>query len=208
MIRTVFVLVALTLLAGMAVADEGMWMINRLDQAPYDVWKQAGLQLDPKQIFDPKHPAVSDAIVQVGGGTGSFVSADGLIVTNHHVVKNATETVVAFPDGTKRQGKIVGMDEIGDIGPRVQVDLLRVLEEKSVTRVGGRGTIPIDFRIVAATNRDLEAMVKDGSFREDLYYRLNVVGIEIPPLRERPQDIPTLTQYFLERFSKELLEFP
>jgi len=100
-------------------------------------------------------------------------------------------------------GGTVFLDEIGDIGPRVQVDLLRVVEEKCVTRVGGKGSIPIDFRIVAATNRDLEAMVKNGSFREDLYYRLNVVGIEIPPLRERTQDIPTLAGYFLQRFSTE-----
>ena len=100
-------------------------------------------------------------------------------------------------------GGTVFLDEIGDIGPRVQVDLLRVLEEKCVTRVGGKGSIPIDFRIVAATNRDLEAMVKNGGFREDLYYRLNVVGIEIPPLRERTQDIETLARYFLQRFSTE-----
>jgi DNA-binding NtrC family response regulator len=97
------------------------------------------------------------------------------------------------------QGGTIFLDEIGDISPKVQVELLRVLEEKRVTRVGGKEAVDVDFRIVAATNRDLRAMVDDGSFREDLFYRLNVVAIELPPLRERPGDIPKLANHLLAR---------
>ena len=105
-------------------------------------------------------------------------------------------------------GGTIFLDEIGDISPRVQVDLLRVLEEKVVTRVGGKRAIPVDFRVIAATNRDLEAMVADGSFREDLFYRLNVVKVAIPPLRERPEDIPLLAEHFLARFCKSMNQKP
>ncbi|MHC5209606.1 MAG: sigma-54-dependent transcriptional regulator [Planctomycetota bacterium] len=91
------------------------------------------------------------------------------------------------------------LDEIGDVSPRVQVELLRVLEEKRVTRVGGKQSIPVDFRVVTATHRDLAKMVAEGEFREDLYYRLNVVGIRVAPLRERPEDIRPLAEHFLAR---------
>jgi len=90
------------------------------------------------------------------------------------------------------------LDEIGDMSLSLQVKLLRVLQEKTFERIGGAKTIKVDIRFIAATNRDLEKMVKDGQFREDLYYRLNVVPIHIPPLRERKQDIPLLLNYFLE----------
>jgi len=96
-------------------------------------------------------------------------------------------------------GGTIFLDEIGEISPHVQVELLRVLEEKRVTRVGGSKPIEVDFRVVAATNCDLEAMVKAGTFREDLFYRLNVVAIRIPPLRERPEDVPALAEFFLGR---------
>jgi len=101
-------------------------------------------------------------------------------------------------------GGTIFLDEIGDITPRMQVDLLRVLEEKTVTRVGGKTAIPVDFRVVAATNQDLAAKVKDGTFREELYYRLNVVNIRLPPLRERTDDILLLAQHFLQRFGKSM----
>jgi DNA-binding NtrC family response regulator len=102
------------------------------------------------------------------------------------------------------EGGTVLLDEIGDISPRVQVDLLRVLEEKRVTRVGGKESIPVDFRIVAATHRDLEAMASGGRFRQDLYYRLNVVTITVPPLRERPEDIRPLAEHFREQISRSM----
>jgi len=95
------------------------------------------------------------------------------------------------------------LDEIGDIPPSVQVKLLRVLQEKEFERIGGNETIKTDVRLVAATNRDLEKAMKDGSFREDLYYRLNVVTVVLPPLRERKEDIPALMEHFLRKYSRE-----
>ena len=96
------------------------------------------------------------------------------------------------------------LDEVGDISPKLQLDLLRVLEERKFQRVGGSETIAADVRVVAATNRDLGKAVADGTFREDLFYRLNVIAITLPPLRERREDIPLLVQHFLDRLSKEL----
>ena len=93
------------------------------------------------------------------------------------------------------------LDEIGEIPPSTQVKLLRVLEERHLTRVGGTKQIPIDVRVVAATNRPLRASVEDGHFRADLYYRLNVLSIYIPPLRERREDIPVLVRRFIREFS-------
>jgi DNA-binding NtrC family response regulator len=101
-------------------------------------------------------------------------------------------------------GGTIFLDEIAEIGPRVQVELLRILEEKRVTRVGGKQATPVDFRIVAASNRDLREEVKAGRFREDLFWRLDVVPIELPPLRERVGDIPRLAEHFLERFCKQM----
>jgi Nif-specific regulatory protein len=94
------------------------------------------------------------------------------------------------------------LDEIGDLSPRTQIKLLRVLQEREFERVGGNATIKTDVRIIAATNRDLERMMQEGGFREDLYYRLNVFPIHIPPLRERRTDILLLADYFIERYSK------
>ena len=88
------------------------------------------------------------------------------------------------------EGGTVFLDEIGDISLKTQTDLLRVLQEREITRVGGNQVIKVDFRCVAATNKNLEAMIEEGTFRPDLYYRLNVFHIELPPLRERREDIP------------------
>jgi len=100
-------------------------------------------------------------------------------------------------------GGTLFLDEIGDMTPTLQAKLLRVLEERRFRRVGGTKDVSVDIRIVAATNTDLRAAVKEGMFRKDLYYRLQVVTITIPPLRERREDIPLLAQYFLEHFSRE-----
>jgi DNA-binding NtrC family response regulator/tetratricopeptide (TPR) repeat protein len=94
-------------------------------------------------------------------------------------------------------GGTLFLDEIGDISPAVQAALLRVLQERRFERVGGHQSIEVDVRVVAATNRDLESMVREGSFREDLYYRLQQVTIEMPPLRERPEDVPALSAHLL-----------
>ena len=100
-------------------------------------------------------------------------------------------------------GGTLFLDEIGDMPGGLQAKILRLLEDKRFKRVGGVEDITVDVRIVAATNRDLEKAVKDKSFREDLYYRLKIIPIEMPPLRERPEDVPLLLQHFVERFAKE-----
>lgn len=102
-------------------------------------------------------------------------------------------------------GGTVFLDEIGDMPLGLQAKMLRLLQEKSIERLGGRETIPVDVRIIAATNRNLEAALTEGRFREDLYYRLKVVTIWLPPLRERQSDIPLLTDYFLSRYAKEVV---
>ncbi|HYT19757.1 MAG TPA: sigma 54-interacting transcriptional regulator, partial [Candidatus Polarisedimenticolia bacterium] len=117
----------------------------------------------------------------------------------------------AFTGATQRRlgrfesanGGTVFLDEVGDLPLEVQVALLRVLQEREIERVGSDNTIPIDVRVVAATHRDLNALVAEGKFREDLLYRLNVVPIEMPPMRERMTDIPLLAEYFLARFGKK-----
>lgn len=100
------------------------------------------------------------------------------------------------------QGTIF-LDEIGDVPPSIQVKLLRVLQEREFERLGGTKTLKVDVRLVAATNRNLRAALEQGTFREDLYYRLNVVPIDIPPLREHKEDIPDLVRMFLARFSRD-----
>lgn len=101
-------------------------------------------------------------------------------------------------------GGTIFLDEIGTISPKMQVQLLRVIETKQFNRVGGNDTISSDFRIICATNKDLETAVKDGVFREDLYYRLNVFTIFIPPLRERKTDIPQIAQHFLKKYASSM----
>jgi two-component system response regulator HydG len=99
-------------------------------------------------------------------------------------------------------GGTIFLDEIGECSPELQVRLLRVLQEKEVQRLGGTRRVPTDFRLVAATNRRLEEEVKAGRFREDLFYRVNVMDVAMPPLRERREDIPLLAAFFLERFAR------
>jgi len=124
----------------------------------------------------------------------------------------------AFTGATHRRiGKIeqanggtVFLDEIGDMPLSIQAKILRLLQEKSIERLGGRNTIPVNVRIIAATNRDLESAIVKGRFREDLYYRLNVIPVHLPPLRERKIDIPLLSEHFLQearqRYSKKNLK--
>jgi formate hydrogenlyase transcriptional activator len=116
----------------------------------------------------------------------------------------------AFTGATQRRvgrfeaanGGTIFLDEIGDLPQEIQVVLLRVLQEREIERVGGNKPIPVDVRVLAATHHDLNALVAEGRFREDLLYRLSVVPIEVPPLRERVADIPVLLEYFIDRFGK------
>src|SRR5579862_4889114 len=116
----------------------------------------------------------------------------------------------AFTGATQRRlgrfesanGGTIFLDEIGDLPGDIQIALLRVLQEREIERVGGSNAIPVDVRVLAATHRDLSVLVAEGRFREDLLYRLNVVPIEVPPLRERVADIPLLVEYFIDRFGK------
>ena len=102
------------------------------------------------------------------------------------------------------EGGTVFLDEIGDISLKTQTDLLRVLQEREIVRVGGNQPIKVDFRVVAATNKDLEKLIEDGHFRPDLFYRLNVFRIELPPLRDRKEDIPLLVTHFVKKFAEQM----
>jgi formate hydrogenlyase transcriptional activator len=117
----------------------------------------------------------------------------------------------AFTGATQRHtgrfeaanGGTIFLDEIGDLPPDIQIALLRVLQERKIERVGGDRPVPVDVRVLAATHRDLEKLVREGQFRQDLFYRLNVVPLTMPPLRERLADIPVLAEYFIARFAKK-----
>ncbi|MFX0198751.1 MAG: sigma-54 interaction domain-containing protein [Candidatus Hodarchaeota archaeon] len=117
----------------------------------------------------------------------------------------------AFTDAYNRKpgkfelarGGTIFLDEIGDIRPSLQAKLLRVLQDGEFSRLGGKADIRVDVRVLVATNKDLDAAVREGCFRQDLYYRLNVVGIDVPPLRERKEEIPVFVNYFLEIYGKK-----
>jgi len=135
-------------------------------------------------------PSLSETLIEselFGHERGAFTGADKLKKGRFELADKGT----------------IFLDEIGDVPLNVQVKLLRVLQEQQIERVGGTETLPIDVRVIAATNQNLEKKIKEGTFREDLYYRLNIVAIKIPPLRERKEDILPLTEYFLKKYAEE-----
>jgi nitrogen regulation protein NR(I) len=176
--------------------------------------------------------AQTDATVLIRGESGTGKELAARACYQHSLRSNKPFSVincVAIPDtlleselfgyekgaftgaAQRRLGKIeqahdgtIFLDEIGDMPFSIQSKILRLLQEKSIERLGGRQPIPVDVRIIAATNRDLEKSLEEGRFREDLYYRLKVVTLWLPPLRERREDIPLLSDYFLSRFSREM----
>ncbi len=176
--------------------------------------------------------APTDATVLIRGESGTGKELVARAIYQHSLRANKPFLVincVAIPDSLleselfgyekgaftganhRRVGKLeqasggtVFLDEIGDMPFSLQAKMLRLLQERSIERLGGRETIPVDVRIIAATNRNLESAIEAGRFREDLYYRLKVVTIRLPPLKERSGDIPLLAEYFLSRFFKEL----
>ncbi|MDI6878407.1 MAG: sigma 54-interacting transcriptional regulator [Desulfitobacteriaceae bacterium] len=143
--------------------------------------------------------------------TGSFVSLNCAAIPEHLLESELFGYEPgAFTGATKngKPGKILlanhgtlFLDEVGEMSPSMQAKLLRAIQQKEIEPVGGSKPIPVDFRIIAATNKDLVKLVQDGKFREDLYYRLNVIPIEVPPLRERKEDIPDLCNHFLGSYA-------
>ncbi len=186
-----------------------------------------------QEIFDLiGSVAPSDATVLITGetGTGKGLAAKAIHTRSHRcdgpfvtvncgaIPEHLMESELfghqrgAFTDAkeTKRgrlelaHGGTIFLDEIGEIGMRMQIDLLRVMEDRVFYRVGGTQPIEADFRVIAATNRDLEAAIRDGIFREDLYYRLNVFSMTMPGLRDRKEDIPLLAEHFLYLYTREI----
>ncbi|MBW2709643.1 MAG: sigma-54-dependent Fis family transcriptional regulator [Deltaproteobacteria bacterium] len=211
---------------------ENIMLRKRLEeQYQYDeiIGKSQGMQ----EIFDLiDRVAPSDSTVLITGesGTGKELIAQALHGnSNRCYMPFVAVNCGALPDSlleselfgyekgaftgadhTKRgrfemaQGGTILLDEIGDISLKTQVDLLRVLQQKEITRLGGESTIDVDVRILAATNRDLKASIAKGDFREDLFYRLNVISIHVPPLRERNEDIPLLANAFVKQQCMEM----
>ena len=192
-----------------------------------------GESLQMKKIFELIHTvATTDTTVMIRGesGTGKELVAKAIHINSKRkyfpiVTVNCgalSESILeselfghekgAFTGAHyKRKGKFemadggtIFLDEIGSVSPKMQVELLRVIESKQFMRVGGNDTIHSNFRVISATNEDLEKLVKEGKFREDLFYRLNVFSILIPPLRERKSDTPILAYYFLNKLAKAM----
>jgi nitrogen regulation protein NR(I) len=210
--------------------DAGVGDSESVDDGPGEsiVGKSPAMQEVYKAIG---RVSLSDATVLIRGesGTGKELAARAIYQHSRRSDKPFTIiNCVAIPEtlleselfgyekgaftgaNTRKIGKIeqanggtVFLDEIGDMPLSLQSKILRLLQEKSIERIGGRETIPVDVRIIAATNRDLEAAMAEGAFREDIYFRLKVVTVQLPPLKDRAGDIPLLTHYYLNRYSKE-----
>ncbi len=160
-----------------------------------------GKELVAKAIHAKSHRALHPFIaINCGAIPDSLLESElfghqkGAFTDARHSRKGFLEVV---------SGGTLFLDEIGEISPKMQVDLLRVLDEKKITRIGNREPVEVDFRLISATRRDLGKAITSGDFREDFYYRINVIHIHIPPLRSRKEDIPLLVDHFLEKYSHE-----
>jgi len=211
--------------------DENLKLRGQL-QERYQVGNIIGSSGRMRQVFEMIHRvAKSNATILIRGesGTGKEMVASAIHYNSLRAGKPfikvnlaaLPETLVeselfghekgAFTGALQRkagrfelaQGGTIFLDEIGDLSPNVQLKLLRVIQEREFSRLGGSATLKADIRLLAATHRDLEQLLKDGAFREDLYYRLNVFPIYLPPLRERQADIPLLAEHFLTKCAKE-----
>jgi DNA-binding NtrC family response regulator len=211
--------------------QENILLRERLDQE-YKFEEIIGKSHPMQEIFElVKNVAESDASVLITGesGTGKELIARALHANSPRRYNPfITASCGAMTEGlleselfghekgaftgalyTKKgrfelaEGGTLFLDEIGEISPKTQVDLLRVLDEKGFMRVGGVDQITVNVRILSATNRDLQKAIQEGLFREDLFYRLNVVSIHLPPLRKRREDIPLLAEHFLDKFKAE-----
>ena len=214
-----------------ALRDENLKLKGAL-QARYQVGNLVGTSSRMRQVFEMiTRVAPSNATILIRGesGTGKELVANAIHYNSKRAEKPfikvnlaaLPETLVeselfghekgAFTGALSRksgrfelaQGGTIFLDEVGDLSPTVQLKLLRVIQEREFTRLGGTATLKADVRLVTATHRDLEKLVTDGIFREDLYYRLNVFPIYLPPLRERKADIPLLAEHFLTRHAAE-----
>ena len=212
-------------------AEENRTLHEQLDRQ-YGMEGTVGKSTAMNEVFDiirQAAPARATVLIQGESGTGKELAAHAL----HHLSPRKDGPFVAvhcaslspslleselfghekgsFTGAEERRagrferadGGTLFLDEIGEIDARLQVKILRVLEERRFERVGGQESIDVDVRLLAATNRDLSAMVKEGTFREDLYYRLNVIVISLPPLRDRVGDVPLLLHHFAEQFAEE-----
>lgn len=155
----------------------------------------------------------AQAIHLTTGRKGGFISVNCAAIPEHLLESELFGYEEGAFTGAKKEGHIgkfeashngtLFLDEIGNMSLPMQAKILRVLEERAVTKVGGLAQIPLNVKVIAATNANLEKRVKDGTFREDLYYRLHVIPVEVAPLRQRPKDIPLLFSHYMQRFSKE-----
>ncbi len=184
--------------------EENRRLRERLDsmgEFPDMVGRSAAMQ----HVFDRiRQVANADVTVLIQGesGTGKELVARAILVESElfGYEKGAFSGAARQKPGwfEMANGGTLFLDEIAEMPPKTQVDLLRVLEQRELRRLGGETSIPIDVRLIAATNRELEDLAAEGKFRQDLYYRINVVPLRIPPLRERRDDIPLLVEHFLQ----------
>ncbi len=205
---------------------------DKMRKPSHQIDQVVGVSAPMQEVFDQVHqvaPARTTVLLRGESGTGKEVIARAI----HNLSPRKREAFVrvncaALTESlleselfghekgafTGAQGQRKGrfelshggtlfLDEIGDISPSFQAKLLRVLQEREFERVGGTAVVKVDVRLILATNRNLERMVQAGEFRADLYYRINVVSIQLPPLRERREDIPAMAQHFLDRFNQE-----